>query len=474
MGRLIRYLTRNLDLKVAAILLAAVTWYYVATAGIDERRFAAVPVRVVNLPQDVALLSLDVRKATVILKGPRRDLDTLKTSELFAVVDLRDVSLSKGEPQSPRIPLESANIRVGRDPESAERLPPGVRLLRSEPEAISLTLDRVNEVVLNVEVVTEGEPAPGFTLKKTAVQTKAKVRGAFRLLQRLTAIRTEPIRVDGLSERLRRRVPLQREVVSPDYGTVPIYPEPAMVDVILDVVETPDEKTIERVPVRLATLPKTLAVIKEEVREVAVRLSGPQRLLRDIDAADLVAEINLEGTQPPARGNDVTTVFLRRENIRQMTGAGTTAPLEAGIELIEVRPKTVLLTLDRVATRSLTVNVVCEGAPAEDYELGQVAAIPDTISVRGPESVLEGMKSIDTFPVLVTGVTERLRRSVRLVDTVDVGVFRGVRVEPARQSVDVVIAVTERRQEKTLTGLPVHLVLRSSEERRRAREMGIV
>ena len=460
MRRILAILTRNLDLKIAAVLLALVTWYYLATAGIEERRYPGIVVRVVDLPADVALLSLDVRSVSVTLKGPRRDLDSLKSPELFAVVDLGDVSLGKGETQSPRIPLGDRHLRFGRDPETAERLPGGVRLVRSEPEAITLTLDRVKEELLNVEVVTEGEPAPGYTLKKTAQQAKVKVRGAYRLLQRLTAIRTEPVRVDGLSERLRRRVSLQREVISPDYGAVPIYPDPPVVDVILDVVETPEEKTIERVPVRIATLPKTLAIIKEEVPEVAVRLSGPQRLLRGIDAPDLVAEINLDDALPPARGTDVTTVFLRRENIRQMAGGGTTVALAPGIELLEVRPKAVPLTLDRVGTRTLPVKAVSEGAPAEDYEVTQITVVPDAVSVRGPESILKQMEAIETFPVLVTGVKERLRRTVRVVDTVDVGAFRGVRIEPARQFVDVVVAVTERREAKTLTGLPINLIVK--------------
>jgi len=248
-------------------------------------------------------------------------------------------------------------------------------------------------------------------------------------------------------------------VAGPEYQAVPIRCEPDSVEVTLDVVATPEEKTVERVPVRLTGVPSTVAVVKEEVREVTVRLSGPGPLVRDIDASSLAAEVSLEGTQAPARGVEATTVFLRRENIRQLAG-GTSTPLAREIELLDVRPRAVPLTLDRMGTRTLPVRAVREGSPAEDDEVSQITVVPDQVAVRGPESVLKDLEAIETLPVAVTGLRERLRRTVRLVETVDAGPFRGVRVEPSQQAVDVVIAVAEQRVEKALTGLPVHVLVR--------------
>jgi hypothetical protein len=82
------------------------------------------------------------------------------------------------------------------------------------------------------------------------------------------------------------------------------------------------------------------------------------------------------------------------------------------------------------------------------------------VAVRGPESILGGLKALATAPVAVTGLRESLRRTVPLADRVDAGPYRGVRLEPSQAVVDVVIAVAERRLEKTLTGLPVHVLVR--------------
>jgi hypothetical protein len=70
------------------------------------------------------------------------------------------------------------------------------------------------------------------------------------------------------------------------------------------------------------------------------------------------------------------------------------------------------------------------------------------------------MKSVRTELVQVAGLKESLRRNVSLVDVVNVEGLSGVRVKPLPRAVDVVITVAERRAEKTLTGLPVHLLVK--------------
>jgi len=459
MRKLIQRIVHNLDLKIAAILLALITWYYLTTAGLEERRFENVAVRVINLRPDVARLKLEPREVSVTLKGARGQLDALEGRQLVAVVDLGDVQLETGQTLTPQIPLRGSGIRLAAGEDGLAHLPPNVHFARAEPDAVRLTLNSVIKKLLPVEVVVEGSPAPGFVRKTTVLPQSVRVSGPFQLLQNLSSITTEPIPIEGLRERLDREVRLQRTVSTSEYGAVPISPDPPTVNVSLDVTEQPAERTIERVPVRLAAAPKTLAVIQQKVREVTVKLRGPRRLIRDIDAPSLVAQINLEGEQPPARATEVKSYFLLRENIRQVAERGGARPLAPGIDVLEVQPKTVQLTLDRLGTRTLAVKASLEGKPAEDYEISEVGVVPEKVTVQGPRSVLRSMKAIQTFPVLVTGLKESLRRSVPLAETVDAGPFKRVRIEPSQRVVDVVVTVGEQRVRKELKSLPVHLLL---------------
>jgi len=458
MRKLVNLLTRNLDLKVAALVLALITWYYLATAGLDERRFSKVMVREANLPSDVAILSRDVQFVTVTLKGPRGQLDALEGRDLIARVGLADVHPKEGQPLPRSIRLDGTDIRIAVDAENSVRLPDNVRFVGAEPEAVTLTLNTVTEKVLTVEPTIEGTVAPGFVLKTIVLPQSVKVRGPLRLLQDRNTIATEPIAVEGLRERLRRSLRLQSEMRSAEFGDVPIHPSPRLVDVILEVSEKPEEKIIERVPVRLTALPDNVAVIQQDVREVTVKLLGPQRLLRDLDAQNLVAEINLDREAPPAR-ESAASYFLLRENIRQLSERGAPLPLPSDIERVEVEPKNVQVTLDRLAAATLPIKAVLEGTPAEDHEVSEALAVPEKVNVQGPQSIIGQMKAIETVPVLVSGVKERLRRTVRLLDAVDVGAYRGVKIEPSQRFVDVVVAVTERRLPKTLAELPVRLLV---------------
>lgn len=459
MRKLFKSLVRNLDLKIVALLLAVLTWHYLATSGLEQRRFRKVGSHIRNLPPNVAVLSPGVPALDVILEGPRGQLDALEGRELVAEIDLGDVKVKTGEPVKTSIRLVEANLRVRGEGERSTPLPPLVHFLAAEPASFTLTLESVTERELPVEAVIKGSPAPGYAVRATVQPAKVAVRGPFRLLQNLTSIPTEPVSVDGLRERLRTSALLETTVNTPD-GPVAITPARLAVNVLLEVTEKPEEKTIEHVPIRVAAVPKNLAVMhqKGQPRDVTVKLRGPRRLLDEIDARSVAVEVNLEDVAPPETGTKSHTFFFLRKHVRQMAGPDTSLPLPQQIELVEVEPKTVQCILDRLDTRELPVQPELEGRPAEDYEVTAVA-LPAKVKVSGPHSVISQMKSIATVPVLVTGLTERLRRPVRLVRTADAGDFRGVPIEPAQEFVDIVISVAERRVRKTLHALPVRLLI---------------
>ena len=450
----------NADLKAAALVLAGVTWYYLATAGIEERRFPRVPVRILNLPKDVALLSLDVRDVSVKLKGPRGMLDVLEGRTLMVEINLGDVDVELGQPLERSLRITPSLVRVGAGGERTTPLLADVSFVDAEPAVVRMTLNRMTERDVPVQVDIEGEPAPGFELRPpVASPATVRVRGPYLLLQTLSGLATERIRIDGITEGRKVEARLRTEVTTPDFGAVPIFPAQPSVAVTLTVTEKPDEKTVERVPVRLVSLPSSLAVIHQDVAEVAVRLRGPRRRLRDLDAQSLVAEISLEAETAPGKDPEPKSFFLLRENIRQIVERGVSLPLALDVELLRVEPTTVQVTLDQLRTRTVPVKAVLDGQPAEDYEVGEVAVVPATATVRGPQSVVGRLEAIETLPVAVGGAAERLRRTVPLVERVDAGDFRGVSIDPSPRLVDVVVAVTERTARKTLKGLPINVVL---------------
>ncbi len=460
MRKLYERVAHDLDIKLAAVLLAVVTWYYLATAGVEPRLFPAVPVRIVNLPDDVALLSLDVREATIELKGPRGRLDVLEGRGLVVEIDLQGTTVEPGQPLNRSIRVSGSLVRVEATAGRTSPLLAAVRFLTAAPAAVTLTLTRMTARVVPVRVELAGEPAPGFEARHTVTPRSVRVRGPFLLLQTLGSIDTEPVSIAGIQKGRSVKARLRREVPTHKFGVVPIFPAQATVDVAVTVTEKPDERTVERVAVRLAALPPGVAVLGQDVTEVTVRLKGPRGRLRDLDAQSLVAEISLEGATAPGEP-EPESHFLLRENIRQVVARAASLPLGPSVELLGIEPKAVQVTLDRLDTRSLPVRAVLEGQPAEGYELGEATVVPERVTVRGPRSVVGKLEAIDTLPVLVGGVSERLRRTARLVERVSAGKFQAVAVEPSQRLVDVVVDVREHTARKTLKGLPIHVVLES-------------
>ncbi|NQT88915.1 hypothetical protein HQ560_19260 [bacterium] len=458
MRKLFRLIFGNFDIKIAAAVLAGITWYYLVTGGLTEREFENVQLRVTKLPLDVAVLSVDAKEVALTFKGPRADLDRLEGQRLLVEIDLSDTHLDPKARLDRSIRIGDAGTRIMLLGAPGARMPRTIHLIESEPSVVQLTLNTIVERELPVEVVREGRTPPGYVLTVTATPPLLKVRGPFLLLQNLTSLATEPLRVDGLKTSQDKTLRIVSKIASKEFGLVAIQPESPTVAVHLDVREKPDVKILAGVPIRLANAPDTLAILKQDAQAVTVTLSGPEGFLRDLDAQNLVAVIDLKDQQPPAEGTEEVACHLLVQDIRQVGALGDTLPLPQNVEP-QAEPRVVRLTVDRIASRSLPVRAALDGEPETDYEVSEATVVPKEVMVRGPKTVIDRLEIIETLPVSVAGLKENFRRKADLPETVDAGALGAVHIEATPRVVDVVVTVGERRLRKTLDKLPVRVLL---------------
>ncbi|MFP4057469.1 MAG: YbbR-like domain-containing protein [Candidatus Brocadiia bacterium] len=454
MRKLLGLVLHNLDLKIAALLLAAVAWYYVATGGLVERRFEAVPVRVVELPPDVAVLRIDVPEVSITLKGPRAQLDLLEGRDLVVAIELGEASVDRSAALDVSVRVGGPNTRIAAAGGRAARLSGNIRLLAAEPDAVTLTLNSVTAKDLPVKVRLTGDPAAGFQVRPSVVPEKVRVRGPARLMESLREIPTEPIPIDGLRESFRLRARLQQEVVLRGRGPVSIRSEPPTVNVALDVVEEPQERQLT-VPVRWAGVSPGLAVLKQSVESVPVTLKGPERLLRQLDSQSLQAVLDLSGERPPPGPPQERQDYILPSDLRQV---GASVALNPRIECEFDEEPVVKYTIDRVESREVAVRVIPDGAPAEGYELGEPTLVPPRVTVRGARSAIE---KLDALPVIVpvAGEDHTVSRTRTLPTDVSLGELGTVEVEVMPSQVEIVLPVREQRLTKTLEALPVHVLV---------------
>lgn len=153
-----------------------------------------------------------------------------------------------------------------------------------------------------------------------------------------------------------------------------------------------------RVPLLFQNVPDTLEIAPDAPDSVEVHLRGRVSQLTG-DQGDVIVYIDLSDGRPGSR-----LFHLRTDQV--------TTPF--GVEVTQVFPSTVMLTLETTGMRTVKVDPTVEGTPAEGYEVGKVDVDPAEVEVEGPESQLKVLRSAITETVMVDGAKENVSRVVSI------------------------------------------------------------
>ncbi len=142
-----------------------------------------------------------------------------------------------------------------------------------------------------------------------------------------------------------------------------------------------DPKKDLTIPVSIAHLPKNMMVTKMDPERVFVTVSGRVSLLKDLKDRDVSVVINMNGTK-------------EGEAVFNFSKANVNVP--RGIEIIDVRPGTLRLTVERIIEKNLKV------VPKLDKKwrgrsITQVS--PQFIIAEGPRKSIEKLTTIETLPI---------------------------------------------------------------------------
>src|SRR6185369_11863113 len=91
------------------------------------------------------------------------------------------------------------------------RVPRGVRILDIEPARVPVRLELVKRVKIPVTLAPMGEPREGFKIQSLkSMPEKVQVSGPASIVDRLTALETEPIDLTDLAASTQKTVGLVR------------------------------------------------------------------------------------------------------------------------------------------------------------------------------------------------------------------------------------------------------------------------
>ena len=124
--------------------------------------------------------------------------------------------------------------------------------------------------------------------------------------------------------------------------------------------------------------------------EVTLELRGPSRRLQQDNLASVNVVLDFSHVQGPG------------ERTFNISANNTNLPI--GVEFARAIPAQVRLHFDHILSRDVPVEPRYFGAPPAGYEILRGELHPPTMLIRGPESHVAGVTSLQTDPIDLTGV----------------------------------------------------------------------
>ena len=147
-----------------------------------------------------------------------------------------------------------------------------------------------------------------------------------------------------------------------------------------------------KVPIEFHNLPDNLEIDSASFTEAQIRIRGPERLIHELQAADVHAEVDLASVQSGERTFDLT---------------GRQVRVPQDLEVVQIIPAQFHLSFDNRETRTVEVRPRVTGNFASGLRVKQVIADPPNVMITGPRRRVEAVEDATTDPVDVSGAMTR-------------------------------------------------------------------
>jgi YbbR domain-containing protein len=267
---------RHLGLKVLAITLASVLWLTVAGEHVVERSLRA-PLAVRNLPTSLEIVGDLPATVDVRVRGSSAQLSRLDAGEVIAMLDL-----TGARPGSRLFHLRTDEVRV----------PYGIEVAQVMPPSLSLSLEKSVQRTVPIVPATDGDPALGFVVGRISAEPSTiQVVGPESHVREVAEATTEPVEIDGKSERVRDVV-----AVGVTDSSVRLL-EPLNATVVVEISPAPIEREVSGVPVRWRNLGQGFSArVAPQVARVTIR--GQREAVAVVSADAIDAFVDLTGLGP--------------------------------------------------------------------------------------------------------------------------------------------------------------------------------
>jgi YbbR domain-containing protein len=152
---------------------------------------------------------------------------------------------------------------------------------------------------------------------------------------------------------------------------------------------SPDEQPAEvavRAPIVFQHVPPHLEISSESIPEAQIRVRGPERVIRQLQANEIHAEIELADVKPGDRTFDLTSQQVRHPR---------------DVTVVQVVPSQLHLAFDTRLTRDVEIHPRI--TVAADEQIIKSDADPPSVTITGPSHHVERIDAATTDPIDASG-----------------------------------------------------------------------
>ncbi len=181
-----KFLTTNIWLKLASLIMAVALWFFVMLSGRSEVTMD-VPVNFINIPDKFEIVDYP-KTISVTIEGQERLLKYLKPDEINAVLDISDAKAGRSF-----YTISKKNIK----------LPKSFLVTAINPESFSLTIEGQLKKAVSVKPHIVGAPEKGYKITAIRVEPGTVIlEGPESAVLKIDVVRTEPIDINGINSNL--------------------------------------------------------------------------------------------------------------------------------------------------------------------------------------------------------------------------------------------------------------------------------
>jgi YbbR domain-containing protein len=270
MSQLLRFLARDVSLKIVALFIAGFFWVVAVLDRTYDVR-VVVPIAAAKTDAKQVISDIDVKSTVATLEGKGRDLLGVKPWQLAFRLEA---------------PGGKAGTRQLQLSPAALKLPPDVRVRALDPDNVELKLAAASSRVVQVQVPTKGQAASGTALTVNDPPAEVRLSGTEEDLRVAPAVTTETLDLATVTAPGRHRL----KIVAPGDGRYAVQPD--SVDVVIAL-----EKEGARIFLGLPVTPVGTDPQRVEIdpTEAQIAVAGPASRVALLKQSDITAQIKVSG-----------------------------------------------------------------------------------------------------------------------------------------------------------------------------------